>query len=50
MPTTVDQHVLLETQFNGNKIYLDDLVRFPREALILSGFPELLERRAIVVV
>jgi hypothetical protein len=32
------------------KIYLDDLVRFFREALILSGFEELLEREAIVVV
>ena len=52
MQPTVDQHVVLEPQFHDNTIlfYLDDFVRFPREAPILSGLEELLERGALVVI
>jgi hypothetical protein len=51
MPTTVDQNVGLETvgRFMIVKIYLDDLVRFLREAFILSGSEEPSERGAIVI-
>ena len=52
MQATVDQQVELDSQLHfqvDQNFYLHDLVCFLREALILSGLEEPLERGAIVV-